>query len=226
MIGAHRLFGREFAVRDQPQHFDEGQLMLGVVDLAAKQRDPGAVFLRLVDQLEGVVSRPGAAAEDADHQVRVVLGQLLHRARAVINNLQKERSPRLGHAGQAAEDVVIDEFAELLRRDAAGDVRVEHFQEITELLPFRLFAKFLERQQRLPVRLQLVDERHRIKAEIGAREFSACAVALDLAALDLVDAGRAKRLRRLFGVAAVPHRPDIGRVVRARGSLIVSCSLT
>ena len=47
----------------------------------------GAVFLRVVDEPEGVVSRARAATEDADHEVRIVLRQLLHRLRTVIDDL-------------------------------------------------------------------------------------------------------------------------------------------
>ena len=85
--------------------------MFGVVDFAAKESHARAVFLGVVDQFEGVVGRAGAAAEDADDEVRIVLRQLLHRFRPVINNLQKDRAAGLRHACQRAKNVVVDKLA-------------------------------------------------------------------------------------------------------------------
>ena len=98
------------------------------------------------------------------------------------------------------------------------DVRIEDFEEMPELLPLGLLAKFLVPKQRLAVLLEIVDERDRVEAEVRAGKIAAAvAVALDLAALDVIDARAAERLARLARVAAVAHRPDVGGVVRARG---------
>ena len=63
-----------------------------MVDLPAKERHSRAVLLRVVNELERIVGRPRAAAENPHHQFGIVLRQFLHRARAMINDLQKERT--------------------------------------------------------------------------------------------------------------------------------------
>ena len=66
VIGAHRLGRRDLAV-DQPLHQrDQRERVLGEIDLAAEQHEPGTAALRRRQQLEGVARRAGAAAEDAD----------------------------------------------------------------------------------------------------------------------------------------------------------------
>src|SRR5882724_7696181 len=107
--------------------------MLGIVNFAPEESNPRAILLRVVDQREGIISCAGAAAKHSDHEVRIVLRQFLHRARAMIDDLEKQRTARLRHAGQAAKDVVVGKLAQLLRRDAAVDIRIEYFQKITEL---------------------------------------------------------------------------------------------
>ena len=47
--------------------------MFRVVDFAAVKRDPRAVFLRIMNQLEGVISRARAAAQNADDEFRIIL---------------------------------------------------------------------------------------------------------------------------------------------------------
>ena len=218
VICADGFLGGHLAVGDEPQHFDESELVLGVVDLAAEERHSRTVFLRVVDEAEGVVSRARAAAEDADDEVRVVLCELLHRLRTVIDDLEEDRPSRLRHAGERAQDVVIDELAELLRRDARVHVRIEDFKEVAEALALRLLAELLIPEQGLPVLIEFVDVGDRIQTEVRTRELArAIAVALDLAALDVVDARAAEGLARLAGVSAVAHRPHVRRVVGAGG---------
>ena len=94
MICLHGLDRADHAVDDQAEELDERELVLGVVDLAAEERDLGPIFLRVVQELEGVARRPRRAAEDADDEVRVVTDQLLKRLRAVIDDLQESRPPR------------------------------------------------------------------------------------------------------------------------------------
>ena len=90
--------------------------LLGEVDLAAEEGDPGAVALRLGDQLEGVARGPLGAAENADDQLAgIVGGELLHGARAVVLQLQEVRMVRLHHAGERAHDVVVDEASRCRR---------------------------------------------------------------------------------------------------------------
>ena len=83
-------------IDDQPQELDERQLVFGVVDLAAEQGHAGAVFLRFGNQLERVVGRARAAAQNADDQMRVVGHELFHRLRAVIDDLQETPAGRPG----------------------------------------------------------------------------------------------------------------------------------
>src|ERR1700690_4482018 len=121
--------------------------MLGVVNLAAEQRDARAVFLCIVDQAESVIGRAGAAAKNTD-----------------------------------------------------DDVWVEDLKEIAELLQLSLLAELLEGEQRLAVLVEVVNERDGVEAEVGAGKLDGGAVALDLAALDLLNGRRAERLGRLPGV--------------------------
>src|SRR5439155_3639982 len=144
---------------------------------------------------------PRTAAENSDDEIRIILRQFLHRLRSVINDLQKNGPARFRHARQRANDVVVDELAELFRRDPAGHIWIEHFEEVPELLPLRLLAKLLVPQQRLAVLFQAVEVRNRIKPEVRARKISTVALALDLPALNLINARRTKRLRRLARVA-------------------------
>src|SRR6185369_12178975 len=141
--------------------------MLGVIDLATKESDPRAVFLRVVNQLEGVVSRARAAAQDPDDEIGIVLRQFLHSARAMIDDLEEQRSPGLRNPGQRANDVVVDELAQLLRSDVALNIGIEHFEEVTKLLSLRFLTELFEGGEGFVVLFELVDERNRIKAEVG-----------------------------------------------------------
>ena len=88
---------------------------------------------------------------------------------------------------------------------------------MSEFLALGFLAELLVPLQRLPVARQVVHECDRIKAEVGAGEFPQRAVALNTAALNVVDGRAAERLGRLARVAAVADGPDVGRVVGARG---------
>src|SRR5881394_1009375 len=85
-----------------------------------------------------------------------------------------------------------------------------------ELLPLRFLAKFLVPKQRLTVLLELVDERDGVKTKVRPGEIVARAVALDFAALDVVDGRGGARLRGLAPIAAVADYPNLGRVVGPR----------
>ena len=94
VVGAHGLAGVELTFDDQAKEMHERELILGVVDLAAEEGDPGAVFLGVVQELKGVARRAGRAAQDADDQVRVVSNELFHGLRAVIDHLQEQAAAR------------------------------------------------------------------------------------------------------------------------------------
>jgi hypothetical protein len=136
----------------------------------------------------------------------------------VIHNLQKNWPARFRDTGQCAEDVIVDKLAKLFGWDTGIHVRIKDFQEMPESLSFRLFPKLLVPEQRFAILFQLVDEGDRVEAQVRAGEFPATiAVALDLAALDVVDARTSEWLARFARVGAVSRRPDVRRVVRSRG---------
>ena len=93
VIGLDRLDGADLTFDDQAQEMDEGELVLGVVDLAAEEGDLGAIFLGVVEKLERVTRGAGRAAQDADDEVRVVPDELFHGLGAVIDHLEEERPP-------------------------------------------------------------------------------------------------------------------------------------
>ncbi len=97
------------------------------------------------------------------------------------------------------------------------DVRIEHFEEVAKFLSLGFFAKFFEPEKRLAVLVQVVDESDGVKTEIRAGKIGARAVAIQLAALDVIDAGAAEWLGCFARVAAMPNRPNIRGVVRACG---------
>ena len=70
VIGLDGVDGPDLALDDQAEEMDERQLVLGIVDLAAEEGDLGAVFLGVVQELEGVAggarpSRPGCRRSGA-----------------------------------------------------------------------------------------------------------------------------------------------------------------
>ena len=96
------LDGADLALDDQAEEMDEGQLVLGVVDLAAEEGDLGPVFLGVVQELKGVARGAGRAAQDADDQVRVEPDQLFHGLGAVIDHLEEHAAGRPGRRRPAS----------------------------------------------------------------------------------------------------------------------------
>src|SRR5882672_9564915 len=170
MISAHGFLGRDLAGGDQGQHFDKGKLMFRVVDLSPEQGDPGAVFLGVVNEFESVISRAGAPAEDTDDQVWIVLGQFLHGSGSVINNFQERWPAGLRHPREIADDIVINELAELFRRNSDVHIWIKNLEEISEVLAFSLFAKGLKCEQSIAILLEIVHESDRVKAKVCSRE--------------------------------------------------------
>src|SRR6266436_2356794 len=118
--------------------------MFSVVDFASEEGHPSAVLLCIVNELESVISRARASPKDAHDQVRIILSQFLHPAWPVINNLQKQRPPRLRHPGQTADDVIIDKLSDFLCRNTAADIRVENLEKVSEFFLLGFFAEFLK----------------------------------------------------------------------------------
>ena len=110
MIGLDRLERRERAVGDRAHEVDHVERQFREVDLAAEQRDARAVFLRLEDELEAVARGAGAAAEHADDQARIEGGELVERARPVVDHLEEARPLGLGQTGEAAHDQSLTKY--------------------------------------------------------------------------------------------------------------------
>ena len=66
VIGLDRVDRADLALDDQAEELDEGELVLGMVDLAAEEGHPGPVFLGVGQKLKGVAGGAGRAAQDAD----------------------------------------------------------------------------------------------------------------------------------------------------------------
>ena len=65
------------------------------------------------------------------------------------------QSPINARSRQRAKDVVIDEFAQLLRSDAALHVGVKDLEKVLEPFAFRLIAELLVPEQSFPILLQV-----------------------------------------------------------------------
>src|ERR1700690_1304677 len=98
-----------------------------------------------MNELETVAGRSRSAAQHANHEARVERRQLLQRFRSVIDDLQEFWPLRLGEAGEAPDDRVVDELRHGLRRQAALDIRIEHLEEIGEAVVFGVVTKIRER---------------------------------------------------------------------------------
>ena len=89
MVGANGIRGTQLAPQDGPQQANQVQLRLRALDFAPEQCDPGAMPLGPVQKLKGIPGGACRSAENADHDRRIVLGQLSERVRAVVGHLQK-----------------------------------------------------------------------------------------------------------------------------------------
>ncbi len=211
MIRSHGFFRADLAFHDPPEHLDEGQLVFGVVDLAAEEGHAGAVLLGVSNHLERVVSRAGRAAEDADDQVGVVAGQFLGPLGAVVDHLEEQRAAGLGHPAQAAHDHVVDVGAQLVGGNGVTRrVRVEDLEEVPEALLLGLDAEGPILIEGAGVAVDVVVEGHAVQAEVGPGD---ALRAVHAAALDLLDGRGAEGLRRLLEVGALADHVHIGGVV-------------
>ena len=99
----------------------------------------------IVQQAEGVVGRPGAATKHANHEIGIVLANLLHQPWPVIHDFQEVRPPSLSDPGEGTQNLVVDKLTEFLRWNAAVDVWIEHLKEVTELFSLGLLTEGVER---------------------------------------------------------------------------------
>ena len=79
-----------------------------------------------------------------------------------------------------------------------GTIRVEHLQEMAEALALGLQAELLVLLQGGAVERRVVVEGDAVQAEVGA-EAALLRLAVEVAALDVVERGGAERQRRLVG---------------------------
>ena len=98
VVGAHRVRRPDLAVDHALHQGDQGERVLGQVDLAPEQHEPRAAALRGREQLESIARRAGATAEDPDDDGRIVRDQLLERLRAIVGDLQELRPAGSGTA--------------------------------------------------------------------------------------------------------------------------------
>ena len=134
----------------------------------------------------------------------------------MVGDLEEERPARLRHAGERADDHVVDEAADVLRALRTRDVRVEDLEEVAEALALGLEAEVLVGLERGDVERDVVVERDRVEPEVGAAPELA-AVRVGEAALDLVERRRAEGPRGRLRVGLAGEQVDVGRVVGADG---------
>ncbi len=96
--------------------------------------------MRFGDELERVVRGARAAAENANHEVRVVGDELFHRLGSVIHDLEEQRPAGRGDTCQSAGDGVVDEMRQAGGVEPGRRVGVEDFQKMVKGLSLRLPA--------------------------------------------------------------------------------------
>ena len=212
MVGPNCLLRIQYPVNNQPQEPHKRQLVLGIVDLATKQSHPRSVLLGLVDQLERIQGRAGRATQDADHQARIVVDQLLGRLRTVVDHLQEQRSCRTGDTGQGASDQVVDETRQQVRRHAIGQVGIEHLQEMPESLALGLVTEDPVGLDRLEIVVPVVGKGDRVETKIRSTA-PLTSLAIQVTTLDVVDRSTAERLRGRLVNPTAPHDMDVSRIV-------------
>src|SRR5947207_189619 len=72
VIGAHRLVRADRPVGDLAHESEERQGRFRLIDLAAEQGHPGTIALALLEKLECIARRAGAAAQYADDEARII----------------------------------------------------------------------------------------------------------------------------------------------------------
>src|SRR5688572_11491027 len=176
--------------------------MLRVLDLSSEQSGSRAVLLCIFEQMKGIVRRAARAAENSRHEMRIVRDQLLHRARAVIDHLQEERTRRARNASERACDQVVDESPDVGRAVVTARVGIENLQEMPKALRFSLDAEISIRLKRCVIELQPIVGRDRIESEIRAA-----------VSLNLIDRRRSKRPRRLARITSARGQMNVGCIV-------------
>ena len=109
MIGLHGFGWRHVTFNHRAEEREQIQRAFGQLDLAAKQRHTGAGFFALMDEFEAIACGATAAAENADDQFGIIGRKLFHGAATVEWHFEEEWTISACHAGDAAQDVVVDE---------------------------------------------------------------------------------------------------------------------
>ena len=145
----------------------------------------------------------------------------------MIDHFQEQRTSRTGDTGQRAGNQVVDETWSQFGSDGVGSVRIEDFQEVAETLALGFLPESLQAAQCLDIEFQAVVECDGVQTEVDPiRSF--LRVTVQVAALDVVDGGRAERARGFGMHAAAACDMDVCRVVgpgRGRDGRVVEQTL-
>ena len=93
MIRPDRFDGSNVAIGNAPEEFDEEQRLLREIDFPPKKRRARPVFLRIVEELECVQGRAGAAAHDAHDDARIPRDEFLDAAGPSQGSLRNSGRP-------------------------------------------------------------------------------------------------------------------------------------
>ena len=207
VVGGDRVFRRDCSFHDLPKVEDEGERVFGEVYLPAKEGHPGAVLLGIVDQLECIEGRAGTTAQDADDELRVVGHQFFEWTGSVIRDFQENGSTGFGHAGQTADDVVVEESRHLPIGYPRVNVWVEDFEKIPESLLFGLDAEIVKGLKCLVVPFDFIGERYGVEPEIGTDK-GLTVIGFQSGVLDMIEGGRIETNARGDGLGTFrPERP-------------------
>src|SRR4051794_41185419 len=89
MVGFHRVKWLNLAVCDRAHIAHDVELALGIVYFTAEQRDARTILFGLIQQFKRVASRARAAAEHADHELRIEGDEFFECPRAVVGIFQE-----------------------------------------------------------------------------------------------------------------------------------------
>ena len=130
----------------------------------------------------------------------------------MIDHLEELRPTLRSDAAERADDHIVDELRQFARLDRLRTIRIEDLEEMLESLALGLFPKKLVLLRRLAIERGVVIERDAVEAEVGA-EVALIGLAVEVAALDMVQRRRTERPRRIGRIATAAHDVDIGGIV-------------
>jgi hypothetical protein len=77
----------------------------------------------------------------------------------MIHHLQEEGPPGIGNARQEPQNRIVDKLTQFVGGQATVDIGIKDLQKMPEFLALSLFAKLFIPECRLPILLQVIDER-------------------------------------------------------------------